>query len=31
MPEAVPARGKRACPPLVGDSGGNPAATSLAV
>jgi len=27
MPEAIPARGRRACPPLVGVSGGKPAAT----
>jgi len=27
MPKAVPARGRRTCPPLVGASGGKPAAT----
>jgi len=29
MPEAVPARGRRACPPLVGASGGKPCPTSI--
>jgi len=29
MPEAIPARGRRACPPLVGAYGGKPCPTFL--